>query len=40
MRAKIDLIRASLDYKVKRTNVLESKRVKLLVPEKSLKQQL
>lgn len=40
MQAKIDLIQAFLDGKVKRANALDTERVELLIPEKSLNCQL
>lgn len=40
MQTNIDLIQASLNNEVKRANVLDSKRVKLLVSEYSIKRQM
>lgn len=40
MQANIDSIQASLDDEIKRSNAIDSERVKLLVSEKILKRQL
>lgn len=40
MEAKINRIQTTLDIEVKRANDIDSERVRLLVPEKSLKRQL